>query len=143
MILAVFVFDAMVVVVYRLRRRRPLDEHRGDHLIHRLGAIGWTTNEAVLFLVVMQIVLAVTTVFEARAVISVWVGAAVAAIALLIIGLEARRARLDREHPEGFSVPVRVVIGLGFALVVFAWSHWAWLHCTCSTYNRVSALRRR
>jgi UDP-N-acetylmuramyl pentapeptide phosphotransferase/UDP-N-acetylglucosamine-1-phosphate transferase len=119
-ILAVFVLDATVVVVYRMRRRRPLTEHRGDHLIHRLGAIGWTTNEAVLFLIVMEIVLAVTTVFVARAVLSVWLGAAVAAGVVLVVGLEARRATLDRDHAVGFSKPARIVIGLGFALVVFA-----------------------
>jgi UDP-N-acetylmuramyl pentapeptide phosphotransferase/UDP-N-acetylglucosamine-1-phosphate transferase len=119
-VLAIFLLDALVVVVYRLRRRRPLTEHRGDHLVHRLAAMGWTTSEAVGFLVVMQVVLSVITVFVARAVMSVWLGVAVAAVVLLVVGLEARRARLEREQPVGFSTAARIVFLLVGAVVVFA-----------------------
>jgi UDP-N-acetylmuramyl pentapeptide phosphotransferase/UDP-N-acetylglucosamine-1-phosphate transferase len=119
-VLAVLLLDAAVVVVYRLRRRRSLTEHRGDHLVHRLGAIGWTASEAVAFLIGMQIVLSITTVFVARAVVSVWVGAAVALAVLLVVGLEARRAKLEREQPVGFSTPVRVAFGVVAAGLVFA-----------------------
>ena len=65
-LLALFWFDALVVVVDRLRRRHSLLEHRSDHLVHRLASLGWTPREAVAALVFGQCVLGIVALFTAR-----------------------------------------------------------------------------
>ncbi len=109
-LLAVFVLDGCVVVAYRLRRRRSLFEHRKDHVLHRLAALGWTTTEAVVFLGVAQFFLAVIALFTARGVFPLWLTAASTAIVVLIVGIEAGRAKLEREQPRGLPVWAWIVV---------------------------------
>ena len=111
-LLAVFWLDALVVVVTRLRRRHSLFEHRSDHLVDRLAALGLPPRAVVAALMVAQCVLGATALFTARAVMPVWTGVAVAAVVLLMLGNLAARARLERGRPPGFprSLKIGVVV---------------------------------
>jgi UDP-N-acetylmuramyl pentapeptide phosphotransferase/UDP-N-acetylglucosamine-1-phosphate transferase len=115
-LLGVFVLDALVVGIYRLRRRRPLFEHRKDHIINRLGALGWSTAEAVVFLVAAQALLAVIALFTARGVFPWWLSLLSTGVVLAIVGFEAGRARLEREQPRGLPLWSWLVI---LALIVW------------------------
>ena len=109
-LLGIFLLDGLLVTGYRLRRRRSLFEHRNDHLLHRLVALGWSTSEAVGFLVVAQLFLAVIALFTARGVFPLWLSAASTIIVLLVVGVEAARARLEREQPRGLPVWAWMVV---------------------------------
>src|SRR4029079_16289581 len=103
-LLGIFVIDGVVVVGYRLRMRRSLFEHRKDHVLARLAALGWTSTEAVLFLVVAQSVLAVIALFTARGVFPWWLTLLSTAVVFLAVAIEAGRARLERERPRGLPL---------------------------------------
>jgi UDP-N-acetylmuramyl pentapeptide phosphotransferase/UDP-N-acetylglucosamine-1-phosphate transferase len=109
-LLTLFWFDALVVVVDRLRRRHSLLEHRSDHLVHRLAALGWNPGEAVAGLLIAQCVLGAAALFTARAILPVWLGAAIAAVVVLLLGIEVARARLEREHPRGLRAGIKIAI---------------------------------
>ena len=51
MLLGIFLLDALIVAVYRLRHRRSLTKQRRDHIVHRLVALGWSPGEAVTLMV--------------------------------------------------------------------------------------------
>ena len=111
-LLTLFWFDALVVIISRLRRRHSLFEHRSDHLVHRLAALGWTPREAIAGIVFGQFVLGITALFTARAVMPVWLGAAVACFVIAFFGVESARAPLERNRAAGFHLGVKIVIGL-------------------------------
>ncbi|MDQ1429424.1 MAG: hypothetical protein QOF40_26, partial [Actinomycetota bacterium] len=112
MLLALFWFDAAVVVVARLRRRQSLLEHRADHLVHRLAALGWKPSEAVSALFIAQCVLGLAAILTARAVMPTWLGAGIALLVLLVFAIEVGRARLEREHPVGVETGVKIAVGV-------------------------------
>jgi UDP-N-acetylmuramyl pentapeptide phosphotransferase/UDP-N-acetylglucosamine-1-phosphate transferase len=111
-LLGIFVLDGAMVGVYRLRRRRSLFEHRNDHVLHRLVALGWTTVETVTFLLIAQFFLAVIALFTARGVFPHWLAAGTTIVVLLVVGVEAGRARLEREQPRGLPAWAWVVVVL-------------------------------
>jgi hypothetical protein len=110
--MGIFLLDGFIVVGSRLRRRRPLHVHRKDHLINRLAALGWSSSEAVWFLLVAQALLSILAVFTARGVCPFWLAALGAAIVLLVVGIEAGRAKLEREQPRGLPVWAWIVVVL-------------------------------
>lgn len=57
MLLAVPIFDMTLVVVSRLRRRKPIYAAALDHTYHRLVALGWTSNRAVLTMQIVSLLL--------------------------------------------------------------------------------------
>jgi UDP-N-acetylmuramyl pentapeptide phosphotransferase/UDP-N-acetylglucosamine-1-phosphate transferase len=111
-VLGFLLLDVAVVAVSRLRYRRPIGEHRADHLVHRLGRLGWHTSEVAALIIGGQVLLAGIAVFTGRAVLPEWLGATAAALVLLAIGIEAGRARLERDPPPGLSRRAWVVVGL-------------------------------
>jgi UDP-N-acetylmuramyl pentapeptide phosphotransferase/UDP-N-acetylglucosamine-1-phosphate transferase len=111
-LLGIFVVDACMVIGYRLRRRRSLVQHRNDHVFHRLAALGWSKTEASGFLVVAQVLLAVIALFTARGVCPWWLSLGGALVVLLVVGIEAARARLDREVPRGLPIWSWIAVGL-------------------------------
>jgi UDP-N-acetylmuramyl pentapeptide phosphotransferase/UDP-N-acetylglucosamine-1-phosphate transferase len=115
-LLGIFVLDGCIVVGYRLRRRRSLFDHRKDHLLHRLAALGWTTTEAVAFLIVAQVFMSVIALFTARGVFPWWLSSSSAVVVLLVVGVEAGRARLEREPARGLPIWSWLVI-----LVLVVW----------------------
>src|SRR5829696_1843313 len=102
-VLGVFLLDGLFVITSRLRHRRLLREHRADHVVHRLGRLDWSTGEVTALLVLAQVFLAGIAIFTGRAVLPEWLGAAAAAVVLLVVGIEAARARLDRDRAPGLS----------------------------------------
>ena len=74
MLVSLLLLDTALVATDRLRRRRSLMHRRSDHMMHRLVALGWTTGEAVILLVLAQLLLSVVALFTGRAVIPVWLG---------------------------------------------------------------------
>src|SRR5262249_27385007 len=100
----IFLVAGLIVVRYRLRMRRSVFEHRKDHLLHRFAALGWNSTEAVVFLLTAQVFLAVIALLTARGVIPLWLSLSSAAIVLLVVAIEAARARLEREQPRGLPV---------------------------------------
>jgi UDP-N-acetylmuramyl pentapeptide phosphotransferase/UDP-N-acetylglucosamine-1-phosphate transferase len=119
-LLGIFVLDGCIVVGYRLRRRRSLFEHRKDHVLHRLVALGWTTTEAVAFLIAAQLFLAVIALFTARGVFPWWLTALSAVVILMTVGIEAGRARLEREPARGLPKWSWLVIAILVAWVLAA-----------------------
>ncbi len=119
-LLTLFLFDGLLVTQYRLRRRRSLVQHRNDHVLHRLVALGWTTVEAVLFLCAAQFLLAVIAVFTARGVMPLWLTAVTTAIVLMVVGIEAGRAKLEREHAGRLPAWTWIVVVLLVAWLVVA-----------------------
>ena len=120
MLVGVLLVDAAVVAVDRLRRRHPLVEHRSDHLVHRLGALGWSPGEAVILLVLAQVALSAIGVFTGRAVMALWLGGALAAVVVLVLVVEVARARLEHDRAPGFGLTVKVVIGVFIVGVIVA-----------------------
>ncbi|HEX9618100.1 MAG TPA: MraY family glycosyltransferase [Anaerolineales bacterium] len=57
MLLGVPIFDTVLVVLSRLRRRRKVYTAARDHTYHRLLAFGWNSNRAVLFMQVSSLLL--------------------------------------------------------------------------------------
>ncbi|HLE53337.1 MAG TPA: MraY family glycosyltransferase [Anaerolineales bacterium] len=57
MLLGVPIFDMALVVVSRLRRGKPIYAAARDHTFHRLLALGWTSNRAVLAMQVVSLLL--------------------------------------------------------------------------------------
>jgi UDP-N-acetylmuramyl pentapeptide phosphotransferase/UDP-N-acetylglucosamine-1-phosphate transferase len=100
-LLAIFLLDGVMVTVARLRRRRAVFEHRNDHVLHRLVALGWSTNEAVAFLLLAQFFLSAIALFTARGILPLWLTAVATVVVLLFVGIEAGRARLERAEPRG------------------------------------------
>lgn len=100
-VMGIFLLDALMVIGYRVRRRRSLHEHRKDHLVNRLSALGWTSTEAVVFLVVAQVLLAIIALFTARGVCPFWLTALSTVVVLGVVGIEGARARLERSDPRG------------------------------------------
>ena len=112
MLVSLLLLDTALVATDRLRRRRSLMHRRSDHMMHRLVALGWTTGEAVMLLVLAQLLLSVVALFTGRAVIPVWLGGAIAVIVLLAIGAEAVRGKLEQEAPPGVSRRVMIVASI-------------------------------
>jgi UDP-GlcNAc:undecaprenyl-phosphate GlcNAc-1-phosphate transferase len=57
MLLGVPIFDMLLVVLSRLRRGRPVYTAARDHTYHRLLAMGWNSNRAVLLMQVASLLL--------------------------------------------------------------------------------------
>lgn len=57
MLLAVPIFDAVLVVFSRLRRGKPVYSAARDHTYHRLVALGWSSGKAVLIMQVASLLL--------------------------------------------------------------------------------------
>ncbi len=112
MLLGLLLLDAVVVIFGRLRRQRPLLEPRADHLVHRLVAYHWPTSWAVAVLVGAEVLLSTVAIFTGRDVLSFWVGLALLAVVLAVIGNEAARGTVDRRQSRGFSRRARVVTGV-------------------------------
>ncbi len=93
-LLAIFLVDALVVVIDRALKQHPVFEPRPDHLPHRLVALGWRPSEAVLFIVGMQLLLAVDALLLGRAGVAAWLGVGVAAAVAGAVAIEGARARL-------------------------------------------------
>jgi UDP-N-acetylmuramyl pentapeptide phosphotransferase/UDP-N-acetylglucosamine-1-phosphate transferase len=117
-LVAVLLVDAAVVAVDRLRRRHPLGTHRTDHLVHRLALLGWSPGESVILLVIAQVLLSVIGVFTGRAVMPLWLGAALAALVVLVLVVEAERAQVERDRAPGFTLTVKLVIGAFIVAVI-------------------------
>jgi UDP-N-acetylmuramyl pentapeptide phosphotransferase/UDP-N-acetylglucosamine-1-phosphate transferase len=117
-LLGVFLLDAAVVVVGRLRRRRSLLTASSDHLMHRLTASGWSRAEASAVLVVAQVVLSVVAVLVGRSVVPVWLGFAVAGVILGVLAVAGSRERVYRREPARLTGGVR--LGLLFVCLAIA-----------------------
>jgi UDP-GlcNAc:undecaprenyl-phosphate GlcNAc-1-phosphate transferase len=57
MLLGIPIFDTMLVVLSRLRRKKAIYTSSLDHTYHRLLAFGWNSNRAVLFMQVTSLLL--------------------------------------------------------------------------------------
>ena len=57
MLLAVPIFDMVLVVVSRIRRRKPIYSAATDHTYHRLVSLGWSSGKAVLIMQVAGLLL--------------------------------------------------------------------------------------
>jgi len=57
MLLGVPIFDMVLVVMSRLRRRKPVYSASRDHTYHRLVALGWSSGKAVLGMQVISLML--------------------------------------------------------------------------------------
>jgi UDP-GlcNAc:undecaprenyl-phosphate GlcNAc-1-phosphate transferase len=57
MLLAVPIFDMVLVVVSRIRRGKPVYSAARDHTYHRLVALGWSSGKAVLIMQVASLLL--------------------------------------------------------------------------------------
>jgi UDP-GlcNAc:undecaprenyl-phosphate GlcNAc-1-phosphate transferase len=57
LLLGVPLFDMVLVVISRLRRRKPVYTAARDHTYHRLVALGWTSGKAVLGMQVVSLLL--------------------------------------------------------------------------------------
>jgi len=119
-ILAIFLLDALIVAGYRLRHQRSLTKKRRDHIVHRLVALGWSAGEAVTLMVLAQVVLALVALFTARAVLPVWLGAVLAGLVLLVLGIESGRAKLEREQAPGLKRGVKIGIAVLIVALVAA-----------------------
>jgi len=118
-LLAVPLLDAAIVLVDRLRRRRPLTRGRHDHLADRLRALGWQPGEAAAVLVAAQALLAALALFAGRDVLAAWIALLLGSAIVVALGVESLRARIDLAEPEGFTRRARViVISMVVALVV-------------------------
>jgi len=87
-------------------------------VLHRLVALGWPIGWVVIVLTLTQLGLALVAVFTGRGVLPVWLGAAVLAIVLTVLGREAARGQVERERPLGFSRRARVITGLVVAALL-------------------------
>jgi hypothetical protein len=88
--------------------------------VHRLVALGWSQGEAVALMVLAQVLLAVCTLFVARAVFPVWLGVGLATLVLLVLGIEAGRAKLERDQAPGLHRGVKIGIGVAIVALVAA-----------------------
>jgi UDP-GlcNAc:undecaprenyl-phosphate GlcNAc-1-phosphate transferase len=57
MLLGVPIFDMVLVVVSRIRRRKPIYSAARDHTYHRLVDLGWSSGKAVLIMQVASLLL--------------------------------------------------------------------------------------
>jgi UDP-GlcNAc:undecaprenyl-phosphate GlcNAc-1-phosphate transferase len=57
MLLGVPIFDMVLVVYSRLRRKKPVYTAARDHTYHRLEALGWSSGKAVLIMQVISLLL--------------------------------------------------------------------------------------
>lgn len=57
MLLGVPIFDMVLVVFSRVRRRKPIYSAARDHTYHRLVALGWSSGKAVLIMQVVSLLL--------------------------------------------------------------------------------------
>ena len=69
--------------------------------MHRLVVLGWSPGEAVILLVLAQVVLSAIAVFTGRAVMPLWLGGALAALVVLVLGVEVARAQLEHDRAPG------------------------------------------
>jgi UDP-N-acetylmuramyl pentapeptide phosphotransferase/UDP-N-acetylglucosamine-1-phosphate transferase len=123
LIVAVALLDAAVVVVSRLRRRRPLTRRVQDHLSHRLVALGLPPAATILTVAGVQTVVSVVAVLTGRGVLALGVAAGVAGALLLALWGVAMRARMrDPEGVPGLSGRVRALVAAVVVVVVAATS---------------------
>ena len=73
--------------------------------------LGWSPGEAVILLVLAQVLLSAIAVFTGRAVMPLWLGGALAALVVLVLIVEVGRAQLEHDRAPGFTLPVKLVIG--------------------------------
>lgn len=93
LLLGIPVIDTTTVMVARFRNGRALYLGARDHLSHRLVALGWTPNDAVLTLVGCQGLLGGIAVLVGRNFLPVWLGLATSGAVLgglLLLALNAR-----------------------------------------------------
>lgn len=57
MLLGVPIFDMVLVVLSRLRKGKPVFRSALDHTFHRLVALGWNSNRAVLLMQIVSLIL--------------------------------------------------------------------------------------
>jgi UDP-N-acetylmuramyl pentapeptide phosphotransferase/UDP-N-acetylglucosamine-1-phosphate transferase len=119
-VLGVLLLDIGMVALDRIRRRHPLGVHRPDHLVHRLAKLGWQTGEAVAIVLIAQLVLVVVAIFTARAVMPEWLGAAIALLVVLVLGIEAGRARMEHDPAPGLTGRAWAVVGVVVVALVLA-----------------------
>lgn len=81
LILAVPIFDTLLVTIQRILHRRPIFQGGRDHPAHRLVAIGLPERKAVLLLYGLSLLAGVA------AVSATWLGSAAGAITALAVGL--------------------------------------------------------
>lgn len=110
LLVAVFLLDGLVVVVSRLRRRRPMSVRLRDHLTHRLVAVGLRPSRTIALLVSVQVACSVIAVFVGRGVWSPLPGGIVAAVLLVVLTAAAMRARMRERSARGFSWRVRLAV---------------------------------
>jgi UDP-N-acetylmuramyl pentapeptide phosphotransferase/UDP-N-acetylglucosamine-1-phosphate transferase len=120
LLVGVLLIDAAIVVLDRLRRRRSLVEHRTDHLVHRLAVLGWSPGEAVILLVLAQVVLAAVGVFVGRAVLPTWVGFGAGLVVVIVLWTEAARGSVDRDKAPGLNRWFKVAVAVLIVLLVAA-----------------------
>jgi UDP-N-acetylmuramyl pentapeptide phosphotransferase/UDP-N-acetylglucosamine-1-phosphate transferase len=107
-LVGVLVLDGSIVVLGRLRRRRPLTTARSDHLAHRLISSGWTRSEASALLVSAQVALSIIAVFTGRAVLPLWLGAVLTAVIVGALAVAATKERVDRRSPARLTRQARL-----------------------------------
>lgn len=119
LLVGVALVDAVVVVLSRLRRKRPLGVRLRDHLAHRLVGVGLSPTRAIQLLAVVQLALTVLAVFMGRGVLDPLIGSLAAALLLLTLAIVASRARMVDGRAPGFSGRVwAVVFGIvGFVIL--------------------------
>jgi UDP-GlcNAc:undecaprenyl-phosphate GlcNAc-1-phosphate transferase len=57
LLLGVPIFDTALVIISRLRRRKPIYTASRDHTYHRLVSLGWNSNKAVLIMQIASLLL--------------------------------------------------------------------------------------
>src|SRR5690606_21522695 len=117
LLVAVALLDITVVTWSRLRRGRPLSVRIRDHLAHRLVAVGMRPSSAIRLLAVSQLLFTGIAVFVGRGVLSLAIGAAGAAVLLVVLTVLVLRARMRDDTAPGLSARVRFAIGF---VVLFA-----------------------
>jgi UDP-GlcNAc:undecaprenyl-phosphate GlcNAc-1-phosphate transferase len=83
LLLGIPVIDITTVMVTRWRNGRKLHLGGRDHLSHRLVALGWSPNGAVLTLVGCQALLGGVAVVVGRGVLPIWIGLVLSACVLV------------------------------------------------------------
>jgi UDP-N-acetylmuramyl pentapeptide phosphotransferase/UDP-N-acetylglucosamine-1-phosphate transferase len=118
-LVALPLLDVGIVLVDRARRRRSLLQHRSDHLMHHLVALGWSVPETVALLVIAQVLFSLVALFTGRGVIAPWLGLVLAAVIVVVLAAESARGKIEPNPPIGVSRRFAIVAGIVlFGLVV-------------------------
>jgi hypothetical protein len=119
LLLAVPLLEITLVPLGQLRHRKRVRPGRGDHLAHRLRALGLGRRAALVVLVGAQLVLAGVAVFVGRGVVSPLSGLAAWATVIAVIAVAAVAKDVYGTPVPGFSTRVKLLVLGVSALVAF------------------------